>query len=155
MGGVAVEDPPPPPPPGDETQVIEAESAAGQTAFAPLLVGDDPEASGGGSIYTGEALGNSTTEVPADGQATYDVNVDGTVVVWLRVNFSDNGSNSFWIRSDDDSFSTFDDLDAPTGWYWLKWTEKSDLSSITVARREDGAQLDQILVTNDLLLEPQ
>ena len=152
--GVTVEDPPPPPPPGDETQLIEAESAAGQAAFAPLLVGEDPEASDGSYIYTSEDLGNSTTEVPEDGQATFDVNISGTVAVWLRVNFSDNGSNSFWIRSNDDSFGKIDDLDAPEGWYWLKWTEKSDIESITVARREDGAQLDQILVTTDLLLEP-
>ena len=155
VSGVTVEDPPPPPPPGDEEQLIEAERAAGQAAFAPFLVADDPEASGGSYIYTSEDLGNSTTAAPADGQATYSVDVDGTVAVWLRVNFSDNGSNSFWIRSNDDSFGKIDDLDAPEGWYWLKWTEKSDVSSITVARREDGAKLDQILVTNDLLFEPQ
>ncbi len=155
IDGVTVEDPPPPPPPVDEEQVIEAEGASGQAAFSPLLVGEDPEASGDSYIYTSEGLGNSTTSVPKDGLATYDVTVDGTVAVWLRVNFSDNGSNSFWIRSGDDSFGKIDDLDAPEGWYWLKWTEKSDISSITVARREDGAKLDRILVTTDLLFRPQ
>ena len=155
ISGITVEDPPPPPPFGNEEQLIEAESAAGQAAFAPLLVGEDAEASGGNYIYTSEDLGNSTTEVPEDGQATYNVGVSGTVAVWLHVNFADNGSNSFWIRSNDDSFGKIDDLDAPEGWYWLKWTEKSTIASITVARREDGAKLDKILVTTDLLFEPQ
>lgn len=155
IDGVTVEDPPPPPPPVDEEQVIEAEGASGQAAFSPLIVGEDPEASGDSYIYTSEGLGNGTTSVPEDSLATYDVTVDGTVAVWLRVNFSNNGSNSFWIRSGDDSFGKIDNLDAPEGWYWLKWTEKSDISSITVARREDGAKLDRILVTTDLLSEPQ
>ena len=154
MSGVTVEDPPSENS-GNQTLEIEAESAADQAAFAPFMVVEDAEASGGSYITTDEELGDSNESAPEDGVATFEVDIDGTVAVWLRVKFANNGSNSMWIRSNDDSFAKFDEVDAPEKWMWLKWTEKSGIDSVSVARREDGTILDKILITSDLMFEPQ
>ncbi|UCC97801.1 MAG: discoidin domain-containing protein [Phycisphaerales bacterium] len=148
---------------------IEAEAA--DTITAPMLVYDDPIASGGKYISTDESVGNSSSNPPADGVATYNFAVaGGTYKVSIRVQTPD-GSNSFWFRIQGAT------TPAETGLHssgWVRWNDPPDLGgwfwsdvfsdddsqdatvlftmdpgtyTLEVARREDGAQLDVIVIS--------
>ncbi|MHC4540149.1 MAG: discoidin domain-containing protein [Planctomycetota bacterium] len=149
---------------------IEAEAAA--TITAPMQTYDDPVASGGKYIGTENGIGDENDTAPADGVATYNFTAQGGVyTISLRVIIT-GGSNSFWVRIPTATSQTHEDPDQP-GTGWIRFNDISDganwhwdevhsndhgdeVVSITVpagqhtleiARREDGALLDVIVIT--------
>ena len=147
---------------------IEAESAA--TITAPLQIYDDPAASGGKYIGTDDGIGNENSNPPPDGIATYNFTVaGGTYKISSRINIS--GGNSFWVQIQGATIPAETELD-PSG--WVNWNDMPDAGSwfwadvfsddddqdatvlftmpagtytLEIARREDGAMLDVIVIS--------
>ncbi|UCC97845.1 MAG: discoidin domain-containing protein [Phycisphaerales bacterium] len=149
---------------------IEAEAA--DTITAPMLVYDDPLASGGKYIGTTDDVGDSSDSPPADGIATYNFTVQGgTYKVSCRIIIP--SGDSFWVRipgatnltpgEDPDNPGTgwvrWSDPPDSTGWYWYdvfsgdhgteaaNWTLPAGAYTLEIARREDGALLDAIVIS--------
>ncbi|UCD00070.1 MAG: discoidin domain-containing protein, partial [Phycisphaerales bacterium] len=149
---------------------IEAEAAA--TITAPMETYDDPAASGGKYISTDESVGDDNDAAPADGVATYNFAVQGGVYrISLRV-IVVGGNDSFWVRVPTATGQTHEDPDQPgTGWirfngisdgaswHWdevhsndhsnevVNITLPAGQNTLEIARREDGTQLDLIVIS--------
>jgi hypothetical protein len=148
---------------------LEAEAAASITP--PMKAYNDPLASGGRAIGTDEGIGDENSNPPADGIATYNFTVDGGVYklvfrakpdlgnsFWVRIpgatNYSPGTHGSGWIR--------FNDIEAGAEWHWddvhssdhgnavVKITLPAGQHTLEVARREDGGQLDAIVITDNV-----
>jgi hypothetical protein len=148
---------------------LEAESAASVTP--PMKVYNDPSASAGRYIGTDDGIGDENDNPPADGIATYSFAVDGGVYKIVFRAKPDLG-NSFWIRipgaTDYDpgthgsGWIRFNDIEAGAEWHWddvhssdhsdavVKITLPAGQHTLEVARREDGALLDAILITDNV-----
>jgi len=149
---------------------IEAEATTSITM--PMEVRDDPTASGGKYITTDESVGNSSNNPPADGIATYNFTVaGGTYKLSCRLKIPDT-SNSFWIRIQGATTPAETELhssgwvrwnDMPGGgeWSWadvfsdddpeddtVLFTLNPGAHTLEIARREDGAQLDVIVISS-------
>ena len=149
---------------------IEAEAATSITS--PMKTYDDPLASGGKCIGTDIGLGNASTAPPADGVAKYSFTVKGGVYKLTgRVIIPDG--DSFWVRIQGATIPATTELDPsgwvrwsdpPTGsqWHWndvfsgdnvgnddatVLFTLPAGTYTLEVARREDGALLDVIVVS--------
>ena len=149
---------------------IEAESAV--SISEPMKVYDDPLASAGKCIGTDVGIGNESDTPPADGVATYSFTVQGGIYkVTGRVIIP--AGDSFWVRIPGAANLTpGEDPDNPgTGWvrwsdppdgdYWhwedvfsgdhagetANWTLPAGTYTLEIARREDGALLDAILIS--------
>jgi hypothetical protein len=149
---------------------IEAEDA--DTITDPMKAYDDPTASGGKYIGTDIGIGNESDTPPADGVATYSFSVQGGVYKATgRVIIPDG--DSFWVRilgatdltpgEDPDNPGTgwVRWSDPPNGddWHWedvfsgdhagevANWTLPVGSYTLEIARREDGALLDAIVIS--------
>jgi len=148
---------------------IEAEAAA--TITAPLQIYDDPAASGGKYIGTDDGIGNESSNPPPDGIATYTFTVaGGTYKISGRINIP-GGSNSFWVRIQGSTIPAETELhssgwvrwnDPPDSdnWFWndvfsddddqdatVLFTMPAGTYTLEIARREDGAMLDVIVIS--------
>ena len=149
---------------------IEAEAV--DTITSPMKIYDDPAASGGKYIGTDDGIGNQNSNPPADGIATYNFAVvGGTYKISIRVQTPDRGGDSFWFRIQGATIPAETELHSsgwvrwngtPTfssGWYWSEvlsddddenatvfFTMNPGMYTLEVARREDGAQLDAIVI---------
>ncbi len=149
---------------------IEAEAA--DTITDPMLIYDDPLASGGKYIGTTDDVGNSSDNPPPDGIATYNFTVQGgTYKVSCRIIIP--SGDSFWVRipgatnltpgEDPDNPGTgwvrWSDPPDSGNWYWYdvfsgdhanetaNWTLAAGTHTLEIARREDGALLDVIVIS--------
>jgi hypothetical protein len=143
---------------------IEAESG---TITAPMQVLSAGGASGGQYI-TVAAGNNSNAAAPATGRATYSFSVPspGTYKVWGRSLCPTNSDDSFWARVDNGAWINWNEMPTGDAWVWddlhnfadgnavVTYNLGAGTHTLEVAYREDGAQLDRILVTNDLSQTP-
>jgi hypothetical protein len=149
---------------------LEAEAAVSVTP--PMKVYNDPLASAGRDIGTDDGLGDENDNPPADGIATYSLTVDGGIYKILLRAIITGGSNSFWLRipgaTDYDpgthgsGWIRFNDISDGDAWHWdevhssdhsdavVKITLPAGQHTLEIARREDGALLDAILITNNV-----
>jgi hypothetical protein len=150
---------------------IEAEAAA--TISSPMQIYDNPLASAGRCIGTDVGIGNESDTPPADGVATYSFTVQGGIYkVTGRVIIP--SGDSFWVRipgaadltpgEDPDNPGTgwVRWSDPPDGdhWHWedvfsgdhagqvANWTLPAGTYTLEIARREDGALLDAIVISS-------
>jgi len=146
---------------------IEAEAA--DTITEPMLIFDDPAASGGKYIGTFNGIGNDYDPPTAAGVATYNFTAQGgDYNISLRASTPD-GSNSFWIRipgatnyapgTHTNGWITFNDISAGDDWHWDEvHSSDHDLEVVTItvpagqqmleiAYREDGTLLDLIVIS--------
>ena len=150
-------------------QVVTWFEAESGTITAPLEVfSDDPTASGGQYIGTVDGSGDSNSNPPADGVATYSITVpeDGVYRLAFRVVIT-GGSNSFWVRIPGMATNTgnhasgwvrFNDIQDGDAWHWdevhsnddsnqvVDFTLSAGTHTLEIARREDGTLLDAIAV---------
>jgi len=148
---------------------IEAEAAASITS--PMKIYNDPLASGGQYIGTDDGIGDESGNPPPDGIATYNFTVQGgTYKILLLVSIT-GGSNSFWVRIPGATYSPgthgsgwirFNGISDGAEWHWdevhsddhgqqvVKITLPAGQHTLEIARREDGALLDAILITEDV-----
>ena len=148
-----------------EEVFLEAESG---TITAPMKIYDDPLASGGKYIGTDNGIGDQNNDPPATGVATYSFTVQGgTYKIALRVK-PDLG-NSLWVRivgatkytpgTHTSGWIRFNDIEAGANWHWddvhssdhnnqvVSITLPAGKHSLQIAYREDGCQVDAILIT--------
>lgn len=142
---------------------VEAEVASGGDDFTPMAVESDASASGGKHVHVPADVGSATDDVPDDGRGTYEIEIDeaGEYRLWGRVRAADDGSDSLYVAVDDGSFDAWHfDLAEYGDWTWddvYDGTARSlaaGTHTVRIARREDGAELDRLLVTNDGTFEP-
>jgi hypothetical protein len=157
-------------PPSSEEIWMEAEAA--DTITEPMEIYDDPGASGGKYIGTDQGIGNESDTPPADGIATYSFTVQGgTYKISCRIIIP--AGDSFWVRipgaanltpgEDPDNPGTgwvrWSDPPDSDNWSWCdvfsgdhdqavaNWTLPAGTYTLEIARREDGALLDTILIS--------
>jgi hypothetical protein len=164
--------------PKEADTIFEAESA--DTLGPNWRLYHDPSASGGEYIGSENGDGSDTNTAPgAAWVASYNFNAPaaGDYKVLLRVITPNGEDDSFWVRITTATSQTHEDPDQPgTGWvrfgidnssqwHWdtvdsddhgsevVNWTLEAGEHTLEIAKREDGALLDAILVTDDLDLD--
>ncbi len=149
---------------------IEAEAADPRTA--PLLIYDDPTASGGQYIGSDIAVEGSDENPPyPEGTASYTFEVveGGTYIIQLR-DRSFLGGDSVWLRipgattqtdNHESGWVWFDESGTTEYWDWedvssstdsqdptVEWTMEPGTYTLEIACREAGAAVDAIVITN-------
>lgn len=100
---------------------------------------------------------NSIHAAPSDNQGVLHfplaIPKAGNYYAYARVKCPSEDDDSFWLRVDDEEYALFNGL-LTTGWKWVKLTSfqlGEGEHTLSVAYREDGAQLDKICVTTYFL----
>ncbi|MCD0462424.1 endo-1,4-beta-xylanase [Roseiconus lacunae] len=132
-----------------ETLTFEAEA---MNPGSDWQIKEDTKASGEKYVIINDGL-NSTEAVPQNENSSLSISVtttkDAKYYVHARVNCPTADDDSFWLKIDDSDFAAVNGL-TTNGWQWVKLTTavlKPGSHSIVIKHREDGAMLDQILVT--------
>jgi hypothetical protein len=149
---------------------IEAEAA--DTITAPMLIYDDPLASGGRYIGTTDDISNSSDSPPTPaGTASYTFTVaGGTYKISGRINIP-SGNNSFWVQIQgattpaetelhSSGWVRWNDPPGLAGWFWndvfsdddnqdatVLFTMPAGTHTLEIAYRETGAMLDVIVIS--------
>ncbi len=137
--------------------MYEAEKWA-NAIYSPLAVYADPTASGGAYVMA-PAGGTDNITAPTSPEMRIDTEATGTVNVWLRVTAPSSNEDTLWMNVDNGTWQTVQLTDA-AGWHWVKVSSPLNLAtgsmhSLFLAHGKCGAQLDQVLVTDDLAFVPQ
>jgi Calx-beta domain len=137
---------------------IEAESGS---LTAPMVAQSIGTASGGQYVVVPEGIGNNFNDVTngGPGQISHSLNIPepGTYALWARTLAPHTGSNSFYVTS---SGTLLREWDVPMSTVW-RWNEVIEIFlnagalNLQFRLREDGTQLDRIILTNDLNFIPQ
>jgi pectate lyase len=138
-----------------DKQYEQAESASGQTLFAPFAVVSDATASGSKYI-TSTISYNSIPTASTDGQASYTCKLKGTVAIWIRMYAPSLSEDSFWVSYDGGSYASFFNTGANNQWVWQKWGEApaSGNNILRIVRKEANTRFDRVLFTTDLTYTP-
>lgn len=135
---------------------VETENTPQMTA--PMQVASDAVLTNIKFIYVPNGTG-SFTNSPGPGMVAYSVNIpaNGTYVLWGRAIAPSNSDDSFFVQVNNGTNIRWD-LANGTTWHWTKLKASFALTAgthiIKVKQREDGAQLDKILLTSNLNLVP-
>ncbi|ARA92159.1 hypothetical protein AWN76_002545 [Rhodothermaceae bacterium RA] len=133
----------------------------------PLLVKEDPGATGGQFIEVG--TGHNSRETPPEtGRAIYPFTVleAGTYQLWGRVQAPDGSGDSFWVRVDGERWVPWNGIVQSETWSWVPVYHQEEVQqpmhfnltagphTLEVAYREDDTKLDRLLITNDVSFTP-
>jgi hypothetical protein len=139
----------------------EAESG---TIGAPLRILNDKSASGG--KYLTVAAGKNSLDVPpSNGRASYAFTVAaaGSYRLWGRVIAPTTADDSFWVRIDGGNWVKWSSVALGASWHWDQVRDgdhgnapvvAAGSHTVQVAYREDGTQLDRLLLTDDASFVP-
>jgi hypothetical protein len=141
------------------------------TITSPLMIKDDPAASGGSYIAVADGTNSgpyapdSTTEGVV--KYTFSAGNTGTYRIWARVSAATNGDDSFWVRvGNSGSWIRFNGWTLGSAYHWVLVAADPPAAPSTfaltggndyelqVAYREDGTRLDAIIITDDTSLNP-
>ena len=144
----------------------------------PFEVADDGDAAGGQflRVPTQDPDIRMTAPEDAAGIATYmfEVTEAGMYRFWGRVRLPDAEGNSFWVKIDDGNWFAWNNIEeAMTAsmipfaeFAWDDFHDSGNAGMVTevqlaagehtllIGYREDHAEIDKILVTNDMALTP-
>lgn len=149
---------------------LEAEKG---TIIAPMEAAGGKNSSGGGYLVIPEGAGmrfDQSYSQAGYAEYTFDVSSDDDFVIWGRVIAADDGSNSFFIMMDNGEPLTWHTI-VGSAWTWdvasqrnpedtpdtsnpLVYHLKAGTHKLRIQQREDGAELDRILITNDISYVP-
>jgi hypothetical protein len=108
-----------------------------------------------GLYVTIQSGNNSTSSAPSSssGQITYNFSVSssGTCNLWARVITPNGNDDSFWVRMDSGSWYQWNNIGPTSSWAWYQcqsYNLSSGSHTLTIAYREDGAQLDKLYIGN-------
>jgi hypothetical protein len=138
---------------------LEAESSI---LTSPMQAVSDPDASGGQYVWvpegTGNNINNTTYGGPGQTSLRFTVTDGGTYRLWARVKAGGGltNSDSFYVLLDGSLLMEWWQGAFETVWKWLDVTDMALTGNHTVTfrQREDGAQIDRIIITNDLSFVP-
>jgi hypothetical protein len=138
---------------------------------SPLLIKDDPLASGGGYVVVADG-NNSPSTAPASSTAgvaryTFSVADTGGYRLWARVSAPTDGDDSFWLRlGGSGAWIRWNGMPLGAAFHWVlvkadgagnplsfALTAGAD-NDLEVAYREDGTKLDAFIVTSDPAFNP-
>ena len=144
--------------------VFEAESAA--TLEAPMVVvaADQvpagsafaPGASAGRYLEIPEKAGNPPKLEKGFASYTFDLPEEGEYILWARVWWEGECSNSFTVQFDDQAPFCFGEDATYRTWHWVKYPVsrmtpplrlKPGKHALVFHNREDGVRLDQVLLS--------
>ena len=142
---------------GATTITVEAESGS---LTAPMAVGTGPIASGGAFVQVPQGAGTNTNDATfgGPGQVSYSINIaqSGTYALWGRTIAPSAGSDSFYVTRGSTLITEWS-VPISTTWQWNKVKNLSlpvGTLSLQFRQREDGTQLDRVLLTDDLSFNP-
>ena len=110
------------------------------------------------SEYVTVQPGNNSTDGPpadASGWLTYNFNLtaSGNYTLYFRVICPNANDDSYWLKMDDGSFVTWNNITGSSSWIWASFPSTYNLDAgnhtLTIGYREDGAHLDKIYITNE------
>lgn len=143
---------------GDEVLCFEAESS---TALeAPVQLKSEKKenvVSGGKYLEVPQGAGDGKK---IGGKAKYSIELKqgGTYYFWIRAWWIDSCGNSFGVIFDDKPPFTCGQDGTYKKWHWVKSKLRLKLKAgkhdLVLTNREDGARVDQILLTNDKSFVP-
>jgi hypothetical protein len=136
---------------------IEAESGI---LTAPMMIQSSGAASGGQFVTVPEGSGNNYNDGTngGPGQVSLSTNIPqgGTYALWARTIAPNGNSDSFYVTSSGTLIREWSIPDSTT-WQWNKIAEVfvgAGTFNLEFRQREDGTQLDRIILTNDLSFVP-
>jgi len=155
-----------------EEILLEAEAA--DIIGSSWRIYDDPTASGGRYIGSEDGDGDDNSNPPgAEWVATYNFTVSGGIYK-IQARIITAPGNSFWVRipdatspqiTRDDGWVNTNPMDEGNTWHWdeihndqqddnvVHFTLSAGQHTLEIAKREDGALLDSILITSDVGLD--
>ena len=146
-----------------ENHWIEAEHA--NSIIKPLEIFDDENASGGKFIFA--PIGTENHFTPSYKMATYTLTISqaGEYILWGRVRTEDKRDNSFFVQFDDGPDALWE-VEQSDQWYWDEVNDyyRADPAifslskgehTIKIKLREDGTELDKLLLTNNKHFIPE
>jgi hypothetical protein len=156
------------PPVPSEEMLIEAESG---TVNAPMMIYDDPSASGGQYIMKDPDTPESTGGPPSDGLVTYSFEVDGGTYTIAGLVITDGSDDSFWVRIPGAEMNVEGDPSNPgwiewngmtqeNVWGWedvfssnnddvtVEFTLSAGTHTLEIMYREDESRLDLLVITS-------
>ncbi|RLC00423.1 MAG: hypothetical protein DRH90_18510 [Deltaproteobacteria bacterium] len=133
---------------------IEAESGLLNNT---MLVEQDLDASGGAYVLAARGADGSV-------EYTFQITESGDYVVWGRVIAQDSSSNSFYVAMDNGDEHLWS-MQRSEDWLWDMVSNRSGpdpsvfyleqgFHTLRISKRENNAQIDRILITNDLNFLP-
>lgn len=119
------------------------------------------EASGGACLEIAQGKGNPPKVMNGSALYAFTVEEDGDYILWCRVWWSDECSNSFSVNADSaNPFILGEDSTFKT-WHWVKapprlkqLTLTKGVHTLTFRNREDGVYLTQVVLTRDKKFVP-
>lgn len=129
---------------------------------SPMQVVNDTEALGGAYIEV-TAGNNSLRNVPAEGHATFSVEIthSGTYILWGRVLATSGGNDSFWVKVNEGAWTRWNSIAKSQNWLWdevhdadnrnarMQYTLGKGTHQLIIAYREDGTKLDKLYFTKE------
>ena len=125
------------------------------------MVGDDwdiltdVQASNGEYVMVKPGI-QSLSAAPTGGQSAmtipFTVKTAGTFSIFARLNCPTADDDSFWVKMNNGGFVMYNGL-GTSGWQWIRLNNTPLAAGrhlLTIAYREDGAQLDKICISNYL-----
>lgn len=141
---------------------FEAETA--ELIEAPMvLVTNGIEGASGAYLEIPEGAGNPPKVEAGKAVFAFETPVDGNFILWCRVWWEGECSNSFTVQIDDQPAFLFGEDATYKVWHWVKYpvartTKPLQLSkgrhTLTFRNREDGVRLDQVLLSADRRFVP-
>jgi hypothetical protein len=139
------------------TITVEAESGS---LTAPMVVASNAQASGGQYVEVPQGAGNNVNDATAGGpgQVNFAINIvqGATYALWARTLSPNTHSDSFYVTGNGSLIREWL-FPVSTTWVWRKVADvvlSPGLFNLAFRQREDGTQLDQIILTRDLSLIP-
>jgi hypothetical protein len=135
----------------------EAEEA--ESITKPCVISNDTDASnhagiaiyeGSGTGWRGEAGGNAIY--------TFDLPVKGIYNLWARTRWSDGCGNAFFASINKQKRLLLGNDSVFHEWHWIKLSNlkmNRGINHLEIANREDGVELDKLLLTNDSSFQPR
>jgi len=144
---------------GAITITIEAESVI---PTAPMVIRTGPIASGGQYVEVPNGGGNNQNDATfgGPGEVSFSINIPqaGTYALWARTIAPGGGSDSFYVTRNNSTVLIKEwSVPLSTTWQWNKVANISYTAgahTLQFRQREDGTQLDQVILTNDLSFVP-
>jgi hypothetical protein len=113
----------------------------------------DPKASNSRYVTVKPGI-QSLNSAPADSSGyiiiPFSIDSAGNYSVFARLNDPTYDDDSYWVKMDDGTFEMDNGL-VTSGWEWKKYNDYTLTKgnhTLTIAYREDGAELDKICITN-------
>lgn len=114
------------------------------------------KASGGKALEVPQGKGNPPEVTTGKAEYAFEVDADGDYFLWCRVWWLDECANSFTMNIDNARSFTFGQDATYKTWHWVKAPSRLKQLSLSkgkhklvVACREDGAMLDQVVLTTN------